>query len=89
MAASGVRGLAMYRAEAAELVNRLGASVVNSVTRKTTILVLGTQDSPMMVDDKSRKHRKAEELNSEGYSVEIMSEDQFFQILRQYGAGVL
>ena len=79
--------LAMYRAEAAEMVNSLGASVVNSVTRKTTILVLGTQDSPMIVDDKSRKHRKAEELNSEGYSVEIMSEDQFFEILRQNGAG--
>lgn len=75
--------LGLVRSDAAELVNGLGASVSASVTKKTTILVVGTQDSPMVVDDKSSKHRKAEAMIENGYTIEILSEDQFLEVLNR------
>lgn len=78
--------LAMLRRDAADLVSRLGASVAPSVTKKTTILIVGTQDSPLVVEDKSGKHRKAEKLISEGRDIDVLTEDQFLEILRRAGA---
>lgn len=73
--------LGLTRNEASDLVNRLGASVCAGVTRKTTILVVGTQDSPLIVENKSSKHRKAEGLIENGYTIEILTEDQFMEVL--------
>jgi len=75
--------LGMIRREAAELVNALGAAVTGGVTKKTTILVIGTQDSPLVIDEKSCKHRRAEELINAGYGIEVLSEMQFLTILNE------
>lgn len=74
--------MGIVRGEAAKLVNDLGATASGSVTKRTTLLVVGTQGNPFVVDGKSMKHRRAEELIGDGYSIEIMSEDQFLEILR-------
>ena len=73
--------LGIVRSKAAELVNNLGASVSNGVSANTTILIVGTQNSPAITDNKSSKHKKAEQLIRDGYSIEIWSEDQFLQVL--------
>ena len=74
--------LMIVRKEAAKLVNDLGAAVSGGVTKKTTLLVVGTQGNPFVVGGKSTKHRRAEELIVEGYGIEILSEDQFLEILQ-------
>lgn len=66
------------RKDAAALANDLGATVNNSVTQKTTILVVGSKGS---TDSKSSKQIKAETLNMRGFSIEIISENEFFKIL--------
>ncbi len=73
--------LGILRREAAELVNGLGATISDRVTTETTILVVGTQNSPMITDNKSSKHRRAEELINAGYGIEILSENQFLHVL--------
>ena len=57
-----------------------GCMVVENVSRKVTILVVGTQDhSRLKGHKKSRSHRKADELNSKGWKIEILSEEDFFE----------
>ncbi len=73
--------LGITRREAAELVSGLGAAVSSVVNKNTTILVVGVQNSRLIIDEKSKKHRQAEQLISDGCSIEILSEDQFLQIL--------
>ena len=56
--------------------------VVENVSRKVTILVVGTQDhSRLKGHKKSRSHRKADELNSKGWEIEILSEEDFFELV--------
>lgn len=69
--------LEMTRREAAELANRLGATIESGVTKKTTILVVGTQDPNRIIGDKSGKHRKAEQLVQKGQVIEIVTEADF------------
>ncbi len=73
--------LGISRREAAELVNGLGAAISTGVTKKTTILVIGTQNSPMITDGKSSKHKRAEDLIHDGCGIEILDENQFLQVL--------
>lgn len=55
--------LKITRKEAADLAASIGCAVVSSVTKKTTILVVGDQDIKKLAGwKKSSKHRKAEEL---------------------------
>ena len=56
----------------------MGCQVAPSVTKKTTILVVGDQDiSKLAGHEKSIKHRKAELLVAEGYSIRIIRETDF------------
>ena len=51
------------RREAADMAAEIGCAVGQSVTKKTTILVVGDQDVTMLAGEiKSAKHRKAEKL---------------------------
>ena len=55
--------LGIPRREAADMAARAGCDVAANVSRKTTLLVVGTQDrSKLKGYQKSTKHRKAETL---------------------------
>ena len=62
------------RTEAAEFANRAGAAVDLSVTKKTTLVVVGDQTSQLSAGKKSRKHRRAEELIASGFPIRILLE---------------
>lgn len=74
--------LSLTRAEAGKLAAELGCSVMNSVTKKTTMLVVGNQDNNRLAGfDKSSKHRKAEELAKKNIKIKILSEQDFKKIV--------
>lgn len=70
--------LEMPRREAADMASKIGCQVGASVTKKTTMLVVGDQDiSKLAGHEKSSKHRKAEQLISKGTSIRILRETDF------------
>jgi DNA polymerase-3 subunit epsilon len=76
--------LKLPRTEAADLAARAGCEVAANVTKKTTILVVGDQDVRRLAGhQKSSKHRKVEELISEGYQVKILQESDFESLVRK------
>lgn len=73
--------LSLSRKEAAAIASKIGCNVSDSVTKKTTILVVGMQDlTSLRGYDKSSKHRRAEELISKGNSIKILSERDFIRL---------
>jgi len=81
--------LVMPRHEAAQLASQAGCNVSDSVTKKTSLLVVGDQDVRKLAGhEKSSKHRKAEELIAKGQPVRILSESDFLRTIRvpQQGA---
>jgi DNA polymerase-3 subunit epsilon len=74
--------LEIPRREAADLAATIGCRVAASVTKKTTILVVGDQDiSKLVGHDKSSKHRKAEGLIQAGLPIRIIGESDFQQMV--------
>jgi len=74
--------LQIPRREAAALAATVGCDVVDSVTKKTTMLVVGDQDiSKLAGHDRSSKHRKAEALIAQGYSIKILRESDFLSLV--------
>ncbi len=70
------------RSEAADLAARAGCDVGSSVTKKTTLLVVGDQDiSKLAGKAKSSKHLKAEELIAQGCPIRILRESDFQSIV--------
>ncbi|MDW2204572.1 BRCT domain-containing protein [Vibrio sp. 1636] len=70
------------RKEAAEFAAKLGCSVKDSVTKKTTMLVVGDQDLSKLAGKKtSSKQLKAEKLISEGQEIRILLENDFMKLL--------
>lgn len=75
--------LGISREEAANLAASIGCQVTPSVTKKTTILVVGDQDiSKLAGHEKSSKHRKAEELITTGASIRIIGESDFKELVK-------
>ncbi len=73
--------LEMPRREAADLAAAVGCEVAQSVTKKTTLLVVGDMDVKRLAGHgKSSKHRKAEELNAEGFPIRIIRETDFSEL---------
>jgi len=73
--------LSIPRSEAASIASKLGCNVTSSVTKNTTILIVGIQDSTKLAGyEKSSKHRKAEELIEKGSKIKILSEEDFAEI---------
>jgi DNA polymerase-3 subunit epsilon len=74
--------LSLTRRDAGQLAAQLGCNVINSVSKKTTMLVVGTQDKSKLAGyEKSSKHRKAEELiNTKGVPIRILSEKDFAEM---------
>lgn len=75
--------LTMSRAEAADFAASIGCFVTDTVTRKTTILVVGDQDLRKLAGHKkSSKHRNAEKLIDAGQRLRIIRETDFKQLVR-------
>jgi len=75
--------LFLTRADAGKLAADMGCNVSNSVTKNTTILVVGVQDNYRLAGyQKSSKHRKAEELLLKGLDLKILTEDDFRNLIR-------
>ena len=75
--------LSIPRDQAGRLAADLGCNVSNSVSKKTTILVIGIQEDYKLAGySKSSKHRKAEELIANGHQIKILSERDFSQIIQ-------
>ena len=61
-----------------------GCHVARNVSKKTTILVVGTQDkSKLKGYEKSTKHRKAETLIKNGVEIQILSESDFAELINE------
>lgn len=74
--------LSIVRHEAEDLAAKSGCEVAKNVTKKVSILVVGTQDmSKLNGYQKSRKHRKVEELISRGNEIQVLSEADFFELV--------
>ncbi|RDH41627.1 exonuclease domain-containing protein [Zooshikella ganghwensis] len=70
--------LQIPRREAVDLAANAGCQVATSVTKKTTILVVGDQDiSKLSNTTKSAKHEKAEVLIEKGAQIQILRETDF------------
>ncbi len=73
--------LCVPRREAAEVAARLGCSVANSVTKKTTILVVGDQDARRLNgSEKSSKHQKTEAMIAAGARIRVIDETGFMAL---------
>ena len=79
--------LEMLRAEAADLASSVGCDVRQTVTKKTTLLVVGDQDITKLAGhEKSSKHRMAEQLMEDGVPIRIIQESDFSELVRQVGS---
>jgi DNA polymerase III subunit epsilon len=75
--------LQIGRAEAASEAAAAGCNVADSVTKKTTILVVGDQDLWLTRgQEKSSKHRKAEGMIAGGSAIRIVGESDFILMVR-------
>ena len=73
--------LSLARKEAATIAADLGCNVINSVTKTTTIVVVGTHDSTKLAGyEKSSKHRKTEDYIKRGLPIKILSEKDFIEM---------
>ena len=73
--------LSMTRLEAAKVAAKLGCTVDDNVTKKTTLLVVGGANADRFgLYQKSSKHRKAEFLVAKGYQVRIIREADFHKL---------
>lgn len=74
--------LSIPRREAANAAASAGCEVDSSVTKLTTLLVVGDQDITRLAGaEKSTKHRKAEELIAKGQRIRIIGESDFGRLI--------
>jgi len=72
----------LARADAAQLVVNAGGNVAAGVSKKVNYLVLGLQDARMVHDgEHSSKMLKAAALQAAGHPIELLAEDDFYQML--------
>lgn len=75
--------LKIPRREAASCAAAAGCKVVNTVSKKVTLVVVGDQDAGKLAGhEKSTKHRKAEQLAAEGYPLRIITESDFKDLVQ-------
>lgn len=71
------------RSSCAEKAASVGFTVQNGVTKKTSYLCVGIQDPSVLGGhSKSSKHRKAEKYQDEGQDIAIISEEDFWDMIR-------
>ena len=73
----------MSRAQAWSVIAERGATPAENVTKRTSILVVGFQDARKLRPGEalSAKARKAADLRAKGQAIEVMPEEDFFQLL--------
>lgn len=75
--------LSMVRHDAANIAAEVGIVASDNVSRKTTILVVGMRNRGLQkLYGKSGKHKKAEALIQRGFEIEILSEEDFLELVR-------
>jgi len=75
--------LTIPRTVAAEMAAEVGCAVQAAVNKNTTIVVLGSQDIRKLAgQDKSAKHRRAEDLIRQGQDIRILGEHDFVEMCR-------
>lgn len=75
--------LSVPRKQAADIAAQSGCQVDSAVTQSTSILIVGNQDVRRLAGhDKSTKHRKAEDLIQKGNNIRILTEDDFFRLVK-------
>jgi DNA polymerase-3 subunit epsilon len=75
--------LEMPRREASDLAAKSGFDVRGTVSKKTSMLVVGDQDIRRLGGhSKSGKHRKAEELIQQGVPIRIIGESDFRRLVK-------
>lgn len=74
----------LSRTELAELAVQNGFEVKVGVSKKVHYLIVGVQDESLLVvgESKSTKHRKAEELIAKGHGIQIATEQQFLELIK-------
>ena len=71
----------MARKDAMQLVADIGGINADSVTKKTNYLILANNTyCPLIKDGKSNKQKKAEKLKLEGYDIEVIPENVFYDM---------
>ena len=74
--------LGIPRQQAANMAAEAGCYVVNGVSKKVTMLVVGMQDeSKLNGYEKSSKHRTVETLIEKGIDIQILSESDFSELM--------
>jgi len=74
--------LEIPRHKAADLAASIGCNVGSGVTKNTTLLVVGDQDITKLAgQERSSKHRKAEQLISNGQRIRIIKESDFKELV--------
>lgn len=71
----------LSRGAATSIIEELGGKCVGSVSKKTSVLIVGTQDSDLVKNGKSSKQMKAEELIQAGHHIMILDEWEFYKQL--------
>lgn len=69
------------RQELLQKVVNVGGIAVDSVTKKTEILVLGSKEERFGKEKKSSKVLKAEKMMMDGHPIRILSEEELYQLL--------
>ena len=69
--------LSINRADSKEIAENSGCKVSQSVSKKTTMVVVGSMSG------NTNKFLKAQDLAEQGQSIRFLSEDKFFEILAQ------
>lgn len=71
------------REQAQKIVEGEGGMVKKSVVLKTDYVVVGIENPAVVVDGKSTKQRRAEELNAtKGKNIQIINEEQFMNMIQ-------
>jgi DNA polymerase-3 subunit epsilon len=74
--------LDISREAAAQIASTAGCEVADTVSQRTTILVVGDQDLRLTKgQEKSSKHRKAEGLVAKGGAIKIVGESDFKRLV--------
>ena len=75
--------LDLPRQKASDLAAQAGCTVIPGVTKYTTMLVVGIQEKRRLAGyEKSSKHRKVEALIARGIDIQILSEDDFLEVVK-------
>lgn len=75
----------MLRKDAMQIVVNLGGIIDQNVIQKTNYLVLGNNEyNPTLRGKKSSKQKKAEKMKLDGYDIDIIDEQTFYDLLTEY-----